>query len=243
MKRAAQARGIPVHEPRDLRAFAAGLAREDFDLFALASYGKILPQALLDIPPLGALNVHPSLLPAYRGATPLQSALRDGAIKTGVSIMVMDAGMDTGPLLLQRAESIEPDDDYGTLHDRLAVRGAQLLIEAIDGLAAGSVQPYAQRGVASVTRPLRKGDLEIDWTWEAARIVNAVRAFSPQPGARATIEGEPLKILKARIGEDPHGLAVRAGDGQPVCVLEVIAPNRGRMSGAQFAQRLRGAAS
>lgn len=243
VKRAAKALGIPVHEPQNLRAFAAGLLQSDYDLFALASYGKILPQQLLDVPRVGALNVHPSLLPAYRGATPLQSALRDGATQTGVSIMLMDAGMDTGPLLLQSPEPIEPDDTYGSLHDRLAERGAQLLVEAIRALAAGRAHPYQQNGVASVTRPVQKSDLEIDWAWDAARIVNTVRAFSPQPGARATIEGESLKVINARIGDDAAGFVVRAGDGQPVCILEVIAPNRGRMSGAQFAQRLRGAAS
>jgi methionyl-tRNA formyltransferase len=222
VKAAALALGLPVHEPASLKAFAATLEGEAFDFFALASYGKILPQPLLDRPTRGALNVHPSLLPAYRGATPIQSALRDGCAQTGVSIMLMDAGMDTGDLVLQEPVVIEPQDDYGTLHDRCALLGAQLLARAYDLANAGPLPHRPQRGEPSVTRPLRKEDLEVDLTWPPQRVVDAVRAFAPAPCARATIEGESVKLLHAHVA------------GGELVIDEVIAPNRGRMSGEAY---------
>ncbi len=120
-----------VCEPVRLRDFAAEIAGERFDLLALASYGRILPKVLLDLPRLGALNVHPSLLPKYRGATPIQGAILQDERETGVSIMLMDEGLDTGDVVLQRRIAIEPDETYGELHDRLAAAGAELLSEAI----------------------------------------------------------------------------------------------------------------
>jgi methionyl-tRNA formyltransferase len=222
VKAAALDLGLRVYEPTSLKAFAAEITGEAFDLFALASYGKILPQALLDLPALGALNVHPSLLPKYRGATPIQSALRDGARATGVSIMLMDAGMDTGDLVLQEGVEIVPDDDYAALHDRLALFGGDLLGNAIDLAMRGPLPRRPQTGAASVTRPIRKEDLEIDWSWPPQRIVDTVRAFSPAPGARATIGGENVKLLKAHV------------EGERVAIDELIAPNRGRMSGEAY---------
>jgi methionyl-tRNA formyltransferase len=184
-----------------------------------------LPQALLDLPRLGALNVHPSLLPQYRGATPIQTALLQGEEETGVSIMLMDAGMDTGDLVLKERTRIEPEEDYGALHDRLARLGAGLLEQAI-GLAGQGPLPRApQRGQASVTKPIRKEDLAIDWSWPAARIVNHVRAYAPQPAARADLDGVTVKLLRAHAG----------ADGQLV-IDELIAPNRGRTSGAAYRQ-------
>jgi methionyl-tRNA formyltransferase len=229
VKVAALELGIPVYEPHRLRDFAAEIQGERFDLFALASYGRILPQALLDLPRLGALNVHPSLLPKYRGATPIQTAIRNGDSETGVSIMLMDAGMDTGPIVLVERVAIVPDESYGELHDRLAAIGATLLGRAIDNAQRnGAIVSVAQSGVASVTKPISKDDLTIDWAWDPQRIVDHVRAFSPQPGARATIDGEPVKVLRAHVG---------ATGG--VEIDELIAPNRGRMSGAAFAQSRR----
>lgn len=222
VKAAALERGLRVFEPLSLKAFTDEIAGERFDLFVLASYGKILPQALLDLPRLGALNVHPSLLPQYRGATPIQSALRDGIGFTGVSIMLMDAGMDTGEIVSQEPMKITVDDDYGTLHDRLALEGARLLGYAIDLAHEGPLKHVPQAGIASVTRPVRKADLEIDWSWPPRRIVNTIRAFAPQPGARATIDGESVKLLKAHV------------DGDRVVIDELIAPNRGRMTYEQY---------
>lgn len=224
VKAAAIDLGLHVYEPEKLRSFASEMAAHAFDLFALASYGRILPQALLDLPKTGALNVHPSLLPRYRGATPIQSALRNGDAETGVTIMLMDAGMDTGDIVLQERVAIEPDDDYGTLHDRLALYGGELLGEAIDLAACGTLPRRAQSGEISVTKPIEKDDLLLDAAWPAERIVATIRAFAPQPGARLVVDGETIKVLRAHVDE-----------GRLV-LDEVIAPNRGRMSGDAYLQ-------
>lgn len=251
VKFAALELGLPVFEPVSLRAFAQERAGEQYDLFVLASYGKILPQTLLDIPKLGSLNVHPSLLPAYRGATPIQTALRNGDLETGVSIMLMDAGMDTGDIVLQERTPIAPDERYGELHDRLAAFGAQALSHVLDLAKSGYISHQPQAGKPSVTRPLSKDDLAIDWSWPAQRIVNAVRAFAPAPAARAQLNGAPVKLLRAQIGTPSiaplapgeivgtsgDAVSVRCGDGT-VDVLELVPPSRGAQSGAAFARTL-----
>lgn len=222
VKRAALELGVQVFEPQRVGEIAAQLEALQPDILALASYGKILPQRVLDIAPRGALNVHPSLLPKYRGATPIQSALRNGDAQTGVSIMLMDAGMDTGPLVLQQHVPIAPEEDYGTLHDRLAAIGADMLAQVLAAAAATPISSHVQHGEASVTKPLTKNDLEIDLSWPAQRIVNTVRALAPQPAARTSYLGETVKILRAHLE-----------DGRAV-IDEVIAPNRGRMSGDAY---------
>jgi methionyl-tRNA formyltransferase len=224
VKAAALALSLRVYEPSKLKEFAKEIAREPFDLFALASYGRILPQALLDLPKLGALNVHPSLLPKYRGATPIQTALRNGDTETGVTLMLMDAGMDTGDIVLQERVTIELDDTYGTLHDRLALYGGELLGEALDLAAKGPLPRRPQMGEPIVTTPITKDDLVIDSSWPPERIVAAVRAFSPAPGARLDVEGETVKVLRAHV------------DGGELVLDEVIAPNRGRMTGEAYRQ-------
>ena len=218
--------GLRVYEPERLKAFARELEERSFDLFALAAYGRILPSELLALPRLGALNVHPSLLPKYRGATPIQAALRNGDRETGVSVMLMDAGMDTGAIVLQRAIAIAAGETYGELHDRLAAAGAALLAEAIDLAAEGDLPRSPQRGEPSVTRPTAKDDLLVDWSWPARRIVDHVRAYSPQPAARAVVDGEIVKLLRAHV----------AGDGR-VAIDQLVAPNRGPMSGEAYLQR------
>lgn len=222
VKAAAIELGLPVYQPATLRALQPDLAGDAFDLFALASYGKLIPGWLLEVPRLGSFNVHPSMLPAYRGATPIQTALRNGEHATGVTIMLMDSGMDTGDVVLQEAVPIDPGEDYGRLHDRLAIAGAGLLGRALELAAAGSLRATPQAGEATYTRPLGKDDLAIDWSWEPRRIVDAVRAYSPLPGARAQLDGEIVKVLRAHVE-----------DGR-VEIDELIAPNRGRMSGAAY---------
>jgi methionyl-tRNA formyltransferase len=223
VKSAAHELGLRVYEPLRLRAFTPEIGDERFDLFVLASYGRILPAGLLSLPRLGALNVHPSLLPKYRGATPIQTAIANGDRETGVSIMLMDAGLDTGDLVMQRRVAIEPSETYGELHDRLAIIGAALLGQALDLASAGEIAHYPQEGAPSLTRPIAKEDLAIEWSWPAQRIVDRVRAFSPAPAARATLDGESVKILRAHV----------ASDGS-LSIDELIAPNRGRMSGAEY---------
>lgn len=227
VKSAALDLSLRVYEPSKLKAFTDEIAGESFDLFALASYGRILPQALLDLPKLGALNVHPSLLPKYRGATPIQSALRNGDTETGVTIMLMDAGMDTGDIVLQERVAIEPDDTYGTLHDRLALYGGELLGEALDLAAKGTLPRRAQTGAPTITAPISKDDLIVDPSWSPERIVAAVRAFSPQPGARMDVDGETIKVLRAHV------------EGSALVLDEIIAPNRGRMTGEAYRQSRR----
>ena len=222
VKAAALELGLHVYEPLRLKTFAREIDGA-VDLFVLASYGRILPSVLLDVPRLGSLNVHPSLLPKYRGATPIQTALRDGERETGVSLMLMDAGMDTGDIVFQEPVAIEAGETYGELHDRLAAIGAEMLARALDMAAEAPLPHRAQDGPASVTAPIRKDDLTIDWTWPSRRIVDHVRAYSPQPAARAMLEGKTVKILRAHVGENGG-----------VEIDELIAPNRGRMSGEAY---------
>jgi methionyl-tRNA formyltransferase len=219
--------GIRSYEPLKLREFAFTIANQEFDLFVLASYGRILPESLLALPRLGALNVHPSLLPKYRGATPIQAALRNGDAETGVSIMLMDAGLDTGDVVLSERVPIAPAETYGELHDRLATTGAELLGRALDLAASGEALPRRpQQGEANLTKPIAKDDLIVDWSWPAQRIVDHVRAYAPQPAARAIVGGESIKILRAHVGRDGK-----------IEIDELIAPNRGRMSWSQYVQR------
>ena len=266
VKRKAQELGIPVLTPERLRSFAGEVRALGPDAFVVASYGKIVPLTLLDVVPI-AFNVHPSLLPLYRGATPLQSAIRDGRDETGVSIIAMDAGMDTGDVLLQERVPIGERETYGELHDRTAEIGARMVLDAIDRHERGTLTrtPQSAMGVpeaeisATLTHPLRKDDLVIDWAQEPARVVDLVRSLSPQPLARTTYGTEPLKIVEARI---LHGWEPGKGRGsvrppgptvylsEPpifgVCypsrddvlaIERLIPPNRGPMTGEAFARR------
>lgn len=231
VKSAAGLLRIPTLEPHRLRDVAPLLAAQGADLFVVASYGKIVPQNLVELPALGALNVHPSLLPLYRGATPLQSAIRDGRTESGVTIILMDAGMDTGDVVLQECTPIGPRETYGELHDRYARLGADLLVAAVERAVAGTLErvPQAAMGLSAaeiattLTRPLGKADLVVEWSWPAQRIVDHVRAYSPQPAARAALAGETVKILRAHVAENGE-----------VAIDELIAPNRGRMSGEAY---------
>lgn len=224
VKAAARELGIAILEPQRLVEALEALAAADADLFALASYGKIVPRAILALPPLGFLNVHPSLLPLYRGATPLQSALRDGATRSGVTIMQMDAGMDTGDIVLQEARPVGPRETYGALHDRFAALGADLLARALERALAGTLEriPQASLGVApgeidaTRTRPLTKEELAIDWSRPAKAVVDQVRSLAPQPLARHLLQGGGgIKIVSARAAGDAERERLFAGVGNP----------------------------
>ena len=249
VKRAAEARGLRVLTPEKLRPAVDEVRALGADAFVVASYGKIVPQSLLDLVPV-AFNVHPSLLPLYRGATPLQSALRDGRTETGVTIIAMDAGMDTGDVLLQERIPLPLEETYGTLHDRTAVIGARMAVEALERDAAGTLAPRTQQQVArderigdaeieaTTTRPLRKDDLLIDWDAPPQRSVDLVRALAPSPAARAVIDGETVKVLAARLMRpgEAEG-AVTDDDGivhRRVVVLRVVPPNRSAMTAAAW---------
>jgi len=177
----------------------------------VAAYGLILPPAVLGVARHGAINIHASLLPRWRGAAPIQRALLEGDAETGVSIMQMDAGLDTGPVLAERSLTIGPDDDAGTLHDKLASLGAELLLAALADIAAGRARPRPQMEAgATYAHKIRKADTQLRWEKSAVELERAVRAFRPAPGATARLGDEPLKIWRAR--------AV-AGTGEPGSVL------------------------
>jgi methionyl-tRNA formyltransferase len=264
VKRAAEARGLRVLTPEKLKPFVDDARALGGDAFVVASYGKIVPQALLDAVPI-AFNVHPSLLPLYRGATPLQSAIRDGREETGVTIIAMDAGMDTGDVLLQERTPIGATETYGELHDRLATRGAEMALAAVEQYANGTLTRTAQATVArqlgigddeierTRTRPLSKDDLLIDGGRTAKQIVDLVRSLAPAPGAR-TRDGFALygraKILKAHVASDgppiPASLAdpgrIVAVDGELwieatdglVAVDELVVPGGKPVTAEQF---------
>ena len=182
----AQELGLPVLQPARARDenFIAELRGLGPELIVVVAYGQILPQNILDLPRHGCLNVHTSLLPKYRGAAPIQWAIANGEAETGVTVMKMDAGLDTGPIVAQRRTPILPPDDSAALHARLAGLGAQLLVEVIPDYAAGRLQPQPQpaEGV-SLAPKIRKGDGRIDWRLSARAIGSRLRAFTPWPGA------------------------------------------------------------
>lgn len=229
VKEEAQRLGIPTIAPERLRReLVPELFAEPFDLFAVASYGKIVPAWLLDVPRLGALNVHPSLLPLYRGATPLQTQLRDGVVASGVTIILMDAGMDTGDIVLRETAAIGPCETYGELHDRFAEFGAELLGRAVEAARAGELVPTPQSGLApeaeiaaTLTRPLRKEDLRLDSgspdELTVRGIVDKIRSLARDPGARAEVDlGEQavtVKVLRAHPLPEGPSIPIPAGSG------------------------------
>lgn len=192
--------GLPVLQPATLRrpAILKALRSLRPELVLVAAYGRILPPAVLRLPGHGCLNVHASLLPKYRGASPVQAAILRGDAETGVTIMLMDEGMDTGPVLARRSEQIRPDDTAGMLTDRLGHIGARLLVEVLPEWLAGRITPAAQDDRdATYCRPLRKSDGLIDWRQSAAVIERQVRAMDPWPGAYTQWRGRLLKVLQA----------------------------------------------
>ena len=248
VKRAALARGLDVSTPERLRVYVEELRAWDVEAFVVASYGKIIPQSMLELVPV-AFNVHPSLLPLYRGATPLQSALRDGREETAVTIIAMDAGMDTGDVLLQERLPIGERETYGELHDRTAALGARMVVEAIDRYADGTLSPRTQNELArelgisdeeierTATRPLSKDDLMIDWSGEPKQILDHIRALLPVPAPRAQVDGEQIKVLDARLAAGEPDGSITGDDGyvhRGVALLRVVPANRAAMSGAAW---------
>lgn len=247
VKQVALAAGIPVHQPEKLRTpeQQAPLAAACCDVLVVAAYGIILPQAVLDLPRYGCLNIHASLLPRWRGAAPIHRAIEAGDAETGITIMQMDAGLDTGPMLLKRVEPIQPDDTTGSLHDRLAWIGAELIVEALEALPAGKLKatPQPAEGVTYAAK-IGKAEAAVDWTRPAIEIERAVRAFNPFPGAIATLDGTPVKLWRARAidatgtpGEvllaEGAGVIVACGEGA-LCVTELQKPGARRMPAADF---------
>jgi methionyl-tRNA formyltransferase len=209
---------LPVLQPQKAREekFQEELKVFQPDLIAVAAFGQILPQSILDLPRFGCLNVHTSLLPKYRGAAPIQWAIANGDAETGVTIMKMDVGMDTGDILTQRTTPIRAEDNSQTLHDRLAQLGAALLVETIPDYVAGRIQPCKQDHALATHAPkIKKEDGHIDWTLPATQLWNRLRAFTPWPGAFTFLPAQPQpKLLKLWQAEP-----VSTGMNEPGCLL------------------------
>jgi methionyl-tRNA formyltransferase len=228
VKQRAVAAGLPVAQPQGLKldgkyAVDAAAAREaliaaDADVMVVAAYGLILPQWVLHTPRRGCLNIHASLLPRWRGAAPIHRAIEAGDTETGITLMQMDAGLDTGDMLLIGREPIRADDTTATLHDRLAALGGRLIVEGLQAAALART-PQPTEGV-TYAHKIEKAESAIDWCQPAAEIERRLRAFDPFPGGLATLAGEPLKIWRAELAEGAGEPGVVIGTGPVVACGE-----------------------
>ena len=258
VKQFALTRHWPVAQPRSLRldgkypgdAAAARAALETArpDVMVVAAYGLILPQWVLDLPRLGCLNIHASLLPRWRGAAPIHRAIEAGDRETGVTIMQMDAGLDTGAMLLAERVAIKPDDTTARLHDRLAVLGGRLIVEALEIAACGGLtaQPQPAEGV-TYAHKIEKAEAQVDWAQAADAIERRMRAFDPFPGASAQLRGETVKLWRGRarmdgpasappgtvLAADEQGVAVACGTGR-LEITELQRPGGKRLPADDF---------
>jgi len=258
VKQFALAHGIEVAQPRGLRldgkhAADAALARTALlearaDVMVVAAYGLILPTWVLDAPRRGCLNIHASLLPRWRGAAPIQRAIEAGDGESGVTIMQMDAGLDTGDMLLAERVPIESDDTTGTLHDRLAALGGRLIVEALELAERGALRrvPQPEEGV-SYAHKIDKAEAALDWRQPAELLARRMRAFDPFPGASARLQGETLKIWGAQavpgrgsvepgtvVAVDGHGIGVACGDGSRLEITQLQRAGGKRLAAADF---------
>jgi methionyl-tRNA formyltransferase len=241
----AEAMGLPVRHPKSLRdaQAQAEFAALNADVAVVVAYGLILPQAVLDAPARGCLNIHASLLPRWRGAAPIQRAIMAGDTETGVCIMQMEAGLDTGPVLLRRAIPIAPEDTAGDLHDRLSALGAGAIIAALARLDDLRPEAQPETGVTYAEK-IDKAEARVDWTRSAEQIDRQIRGLSPFPGAWTMIGGTRVKLLRSRIaegsgapGEVLAGLNVACGTGA-LAIIEVQPEGKPRMTAEAY---LRGA--
>ncbi len=249
VKLIAQREGIPLLQPVKMKApeFLEPLAAWKPDLIAVTAFGRILHPGILSLPPMGCVNVHGSLLPKYRGAAPIQWAVINGECETGITTMLMDEGMDTGPMLLQERLTIRPDDTAGTLAPRLAEMGGRLLVETIRQLKAGTLTPKQQDDSHATLAPLlKKEDGLIDWTMRAASLANRVRGLSPWPGAYTFLGEERWNIWRVAsskstvtdkpgtiVAVDKQSILVATGEGL-LDLQEIQTANSKRMPVSQF---------
>lgn len=252
VKEVALSAGLEVVQPEKARdsELADWLTAAEVDVATVVAYGKILPASLLEIPRLGFVNVHFSLLPKYRGAAPVQRALIEGETETGVSIMVLTEGMDEGPVLATRSRPIGPDETAGEVGESLAAVGARLLVEALIGYRDGSLQPREQdHAAATYAAKIAPEDALIDWSRSSGQIRDLVRGCNPIPGAWTSLGDRRLKVHRVRPAAGQDGLApgaARAGDSLfagtgdvPVELVEVQMEGRKRMAGTELARGLR----
>jgi methionyl-tRNA formyltransferase len=256
VKQVAQSQAMALAQPRGLRldgkyaddALAArdAIAAARCDVMVVAAYGLLLPPWLLTLPRLGCLNIHASLLPRWRGAAPIHRAIEAGDARTGVTIMQMDAGLDTGDMLLVQSLELAPDERTATLHDKLAALGGRLIVETLRAAQDGTLtaQPQPAHGVTYAAK-VDKAEARIDWRQDAAQIERRIRAFDPQPGCHFDVDGQAIKVWRARVaagfgGEpgdarsDGQRWCVACGDGQALELLEVQRPGGRRQSVAGF---------
>lgn len=260
-------RGVDLLQPTSVRGagFLGRLHSLDLDLAVVAAYGRIFPRALLELPVGGCVNIHASLLPAYRGASPIQAAIAGGERVTGVTTMVMEEGLDSGPILLREETPIGAHESAGELSPRLAAVGARLLVRTLEALEAGTVEPRSQSHAEASYAPMLKSDDGIvDWSREAREIACRVRAYEPWPGARSWLRGETVRIVAARpttssaaadegAGLDRPGAflgcrkvedigrvpVVRCGGSSALALSRVQRPGRRPVSGLDLANGLR----
>ncbi len=257
VKHYALAHGISVAQPVSLRlngkypeeAAAAHelLKHTEHQVMVVAAYGLILPASVLQIPPLGCLNIHASLLPRWRGAAPIHRAIEAGDRETGITIMQMDEGLDTGPMLMKQSEPVRDDDTTGTLHDRLAALGGRMIVDALNRWSAGelSASPQPAEGVTYAAK-ISKDEAALDFRLPADQLLRRIHAFNPFPGALAQVNDTAVKIWRARLQEasgppgeilsaDANGVVVACGQGA-LRLLELQKPGGKRLEAAQFLQ-------
>ena len=249
VKQTALRLGLPVHQPERVRRpeVVEQLKQMNPDIMVVVGYGQIIPQSIIDIPRLGIINVHASLLPKYRGAAPIQWAIANGETRTGITTMRIDAGLDTGDMLLKWETEIGAEENAEELGARMAPAGADLLVETLTGLEAGKIQPQPQDNSQATLAPiLKKEDGIIDWNWPAKKIVDRARGFLPWPGAYSFFRGQLFHLWKARVADksafgapgrvlaDKKRLLIICGQATALEALEVQIEGRKRMSAEAF---------
>ena len=249
VKKVALAHGIPVFQPERLKDPAthepirAACSGQGAELMVVAAYGLILPQAVLDLPRRGCINIHASLLPRWRGAAPIHRAVEAGDAQTGITIMQMEAGLDTGPMLLAEAIAIGEQDTTGSLHDRLARLGGKLVVEALARIDALVPLPQPEAGVTYAGK-INTAEARLEWTRSATDLARTLRAFNPFPGATVTLAGEPVKAWRGEVvaaagrpgqilAADSSGIVVACGEGA-LRLTELQKPGGRRVSAADF---------
>ncbi len=214
VKEVAESNHLLIHQPLCSKEMDIDNKLSQVDVLIVAAYGMLLPESILNRPGLGCINVHTSLLPRWRGAAPIQRAIQAGDRETGITIMQMDAGLDTGDILLQKICTIKDDDTAGSLHDRLAILGAEALLETLTRLPDNSLQRQKQNDEqASYARKISKAEAEIDWTLPAGTIERSIRAFNPSPVAHTLLNHVPMRIWEAEV------LDIDSGHHSPGTVL------------------------
>lgn len=243
--------GVKIFQPEKASSIQTELQALQPDVLVVAAYGQIIPDSLLNIAKFGAVNIHGSLLPKYRGASPIQAALLNGDTQTGVTLIKMDKQMDHGPILASRSLEISPTDDYISLHERLAQLGAVLLSETLPKFISGEIQPIPQNdSEATFVKLISRNDGKIDWTRPAKQILNKIRALNPEPGTWTTLDKKSVKILKAeemksgvielpgKIYADGKDCIVKCGD-YSIKLLLVQPEGKQPISGSDFLNGLK----